>query len=208
MKKFSILILVVIAIVFASCQQNKAVENSKKKSVSDSGSSMKIAYVDTDEFMNRYFFVQVLRKELETETAAKTKTIEDKQKAFEKKGKSYEKDAKYFQEQMQKGSLSEQSAAPIYQKLLEREQQLGVEQQGMYQLQQEYANQLSQKEAQMNAKIFDSLNNYTQLFNKEANYDLILTKNPMTNILVINEGWDITDEIVDGLNARYKEDKE
>ncbi len=199
MKNFSLVLLTVVVFVLSSCQPKEKTAPATKQSVSQEvsttnmASGLKIAFVNTDSFMERYFYVQILKKDLEDETNAKMATLQKKQK-------SYEKDAAYFQKQLDAGSISEANAQPIYQKLMERQQKL-------YELNQTYSNQLSQKEAVMNGRIADSLQNFINILNRDNQYDLILTKNMMTNILYANPAFDITDTVINGLNARYHEEE-
>jgi outer membrane protein len=199
MKNFSLVLLIVVVFVLSSCQPKEKTAPATKQSVSQEvsttnmASGLKIAFVNTDSFMERYFYVQILKKDLEDETNAKMATLQKKQK-------SYEKDAAYFQKQLDAGSISEANAQPIYQKLMERQQKL-------YELNQTYSNQLSQKEAVMNGRIADSLQNFINILNRDNQYDLILTKNMMTNILYANPAFDITDTVINGLNARYHEEE-
>ncbi len=197
MRKLNVLLVGLTMVLLSACQPkanenntNNAPAQTKDNAVVRSGSGLKIAYIDSDDFMNRYFFVQVLKDELEGDTKAKMATLQKKQKA-------YEKDAAYFQKQLNAGNLSESAAQPIYEKLMKRQQEL-------YDLNQKYTDQLSQKEALMNNRIFDTLQSYINEMNKTMHYDMILTKNQMTNILYINDQFNITDTVVNALNARYK----
>ncbi len=201
MRKLSLFLVGLTVLILSACQPKTNVENTSnasgqkaENSVLHSGSSLKIAYIDSDDFMDRYFYVQVLKDELEGDTKAKMETLKKKQKA-------YEKDAAYFQKQLNAGNLSEAAAQPIYEKLMKRQQEL-------YDLNQKYSDQLSQKEALMNNRIFDTLQNFIDELNATMHYDMILTKNQMTNILYINDQFNITDTVVNALNARYKSSKE
>ncbi|MBP5289889.1 MAG: OmpH family outer membrane protein [Paludibacteraceae bacterium] len=52
----------------------------------------------------------------------------------------------------------------------------------------------------LNLQLRDSLDQYVAEFNKEAGYDVIFIG---ATILTAQEGHDITDQVVEGLNARY-----
>jgi outer membrane protein len=49
----------------------------------------------------------------------------------------------------------------------------------------------------------DSINSFLQQYNKEKGYDFIISNTGFDNLLYGNPVYNITDEIVEGLNARY-----
>ena len=63
--------------------------------------------------------------------------------------------------------------------------------------------QLESENMARSKELRDSINNYILEHNKTNGYDFILTKIG-DNILYANSAFDITDEIVKGLNKRYK----
>ena len=64
-------------------------------------------------------------------------------------------------------------------------------------LQEEY-----QKEFQ---ELTDTIQNFTKSYAKAKGYDFILCKSSgIDNVLYANEAYDITDEVVKGLNKRYE----
>jgi len=62
-------------------------------------------------------------------------------------------------------------------------------------------NEVSQQIAAKSKEMLDSLTNYLVIYNNLYHYDAILVKTPGE---LFNPSLDITQEIVDGLNARYK----
>jgi outer membrane protein len=52
----------------------------------------------------------------------------------------------------------------------------------------------------LNLQLRDSLDQYVKEYNKEAGFDVIFIG---ATILTAQEGHDITNQVVDGLNARY-----
>ena len=62
-------------------------------------------------------------------------------------------------------------------------------------------NDIAQQLAEKNKEMLDSLTNYLVVYNNEHHYDAILVKTPGE---LFNPNLNITDELVKGLNARYK----
>jgi len=121
------------------------------------------------------------------------------EKDLQKKQSQYEADASYFQEQVQKGALSEASAQEIYNKLMQKEQDL-------YQLREQYSQQMMQMEAEMNKKLLDKVSDFLNK-NNNFSYDYILNYTYNGDILLTNPDYDITSFVVEGLNKQYLSDK-
>lgn len=156
-----------------------------------SGSSATIAFVNSDMLLQKYALVEKLGRQLEKETRKKDADFSARQKEFES-------EAAYFQESMANQSLNEQSAQRIYDQLMAKQQEL-------YQLQQQYTAELSQKEFEMNATLLDSVKNYLDRMNGTSQYDYILNYNASGSILQANNSFDITEQVLEGLNKEYNE---
>ena len=63
--------------------------------------------------------------------------------------------------------------------------------------------ELDAETAKYNKALHDSLQNFLADYNKSKKYDLIISK-AGDNILLANAKYDITKEVVNGLNKRYK----
>ena len=153
--------------------------------------SSSIAFINSDEVLQQYDLVKKLSNDLGKERDIKDKDITAKQKA-------YQDDAAYFQEQVQNQTISQQSAEEIYQQLMVRQQEL-------YQLQDQYSAELAQKEMEMNVVILDSIRNYLKRMNMTADFDYILSYNSMGNILFAKDTFNITPQVIQGLNLEYAE---
>jgi outer membrane protein len=63
--------------------------------------------------------------------------------------------------------------------------------------------ELANETQQFNEALRDSLNNFLAQYNKSKKYDIILSK-AGDNILYANKKFDITQDVINGLNKRYK----
>jgi len=159
-------------------------------STSDQAAPSSIAYVNSDLLLEKYELVGKLAKQLENESRKKDADLSARQQELES-------EAAYFQESVQNQSLNEQSAQRIYDQLM-------VKQQEIYQIREQYAAELSQKEFEMNITLLDSVRNFLERMNSDFKYDYILNYNATGSILQAKPGFDITDEVLDGLNREYK----
>ena len=70
-------------------------------------------------------------------------------------------------------------------------------------LQARLENELASETAKFNEALRDSLQNFLLVYNKDKKYDLILSK-AGDNILYAETKYDITQDVINGLNKRYK----
>jgi outer membrane protein len=64
-------------------------------------------------------------------------------------------------------------------------------------------NELANETQKFNMALRDSLNNFLTSYNKDKKFDMILSKSG-DNILFANKKFDITQDVINGLNKRYK----
>lgn len=189
----SLLALAVSASLFFLKPAGQEHEPVVPQPVNNSESGVTIAYINADSIMNNYLLVDDLMKTLTDRSAIMEKELQKKQT-------QYETDASYFQDQVSKGTISEESAREIYNKLMEKEQEL-------YQLRDRYSQEIMQLEAEMNKQLLDNVS----LFLKENNnftYDYVLNYTYNGDILLTNPQYDITTYVLDGLNKQYSDSKE
>ncbi len=149
-----------------------------------------IVYVRIDSLMVQYDMFNDLRSEFE----AKAQGVQDE---LTKKGRKLENDGKAFENQINKGLLTRSSAEKQQQSLLQRQQDL-------QQLANEKQLELQEEEAVMMNRIMDAVKTFLEEYNAEHNFAAILTTSDATNTVIIGDkALDITQEVVDGLNAAY-----
>lgn len=195
MKNTSLIVSVAAAVIAVAALVLSVTSPCKsKKSVSEAAESTAqagdIVYLRIDTLMMQYDFCSDLRSELE----AKASNIQDD---LQKKGRKLESDIKSFENQYNKGlltrSAAEQQQAALQQRQQDLQQQAAAKQ---YELQEE--------EMVMNNRILDAIKTYLEKYNESHNFAAILTTSEATNIVIVgNPGLDITQEIVEGLNAEY-----
>lgn len=186
-----------LAIAAVSCSDNKSADNSaSNKAGSDSvrasaeafAPTTNIRYYNMDTVMNRYEMV-------ETFNEVNLRTMTELQNAEQSRTNEIQRMANSIQQKVQSnGYLSEASYNADVAALNQKQQQA-----------QNYLGSLqakAQQEALRQQQIFlDSLNNFLVDYNKTHHYDAILIYSPGE---LFNPALDITEEVVAGLNARYK----
>ena len=77
------------------------------------------------------------------------------------------------------------------------------QQRDLQELQARLETELANETQKFNEALRDSLNNFLRSYNKDKKFDLILSK-AGDNILYADQRYDITKDIINGLNKRYK----
>jgi len=155
---------------------------------SGSSKTLSIAYVKMDSMLYTYELAKKLNAEFSEKQEAFKKEYTDKRVKFDK-------EAAAFQEKVQRGGfLTEDRAKQEHDRL-----------EGVQQEIQRLDNDLSQKLNEMQAKIqqqlTDSISSYLKGYNARKRYDIILNG---ASMLEGSSQYNITKEVSDGLNARYK----
>ncbi len=183
-----LLALIILYFMFFKAK-NSAFTNDNAKFEAKTHSGMRVAYINNDSIVSKYELVKKMHEDFKAKTQRLEGEVAAKQKAFEK-------DAAYFQEQVNKKTISEQSAQQIYGKLQQ-------EQQRIMELRNRYMADLQQSEMQMNMTLLDTVTNFLKRYNKDGKFDYILSYTKGGNVLLANDSLDITNSVVRALNEEY-----
>ncbi|MDR3705912.1 MAG: OmpH family outer membrane protein [Paludibacteraceae bacterium] len=150
-----------------------------------------IAYINVDSLLLKYNFA----KEANERLLAKS---QHSQAELNKQMNQWQKEAADFQKKVQNNSfLSRERAEQENARLMKRRQELE-------QLDGKLSQALMQEQKKMNEQLKDTINTFLKQYNKKRKYQVILSNTMNDNVLYAKEGYDITSEVIDLLNARYK----
>ena len=113
------------------------------------------------------------------------------------KGNQLQAAVNNFQQKLQNNGFQSREQAAGVQSAIERQQR------DLQELQARLENELANETQKFNMALRDSLNNFLNSYNKDKKYDMILSKSG-DNILFANKKFDITQDVINGLNKRYK----
>ena len=179
--------VLVAAFVLVSCSQ----ESKNEKVIAakpEAAASLNIRYIDLDSISANYNLVKDYN-EINVRTMSKLESAQRaKQQELQKRAAEIENKARNngyisqstYEADMQKFQQQQRAAEVYLGKMQEQAQQEALDQ---------------------NMALQDSLNNFIADYVKTHNYDAILFKNAGA---YFNPALDITKEVIDGLNARYK----
>lgn len=187
-KKFAKFTLVALTVVlFAACASKEEKETKSSDAKPNDNCQLSIRYIDKDSLLRNYNLAKDLNE-------AMLRSSDKLDAAQRQKGSEIQRFAADVQRKYQSnGYLSEASFNADQQKL--QKMQMDAENY-MASLQRTIQNEMLQNNIQLN----DSVEKFIKEYNKTKKYDVILDKAATFHI---DSKYDITTEIINGLNARY-----
>ena len=192
----AVLILAVGVLFFLHFSSKSTDQQDSPKTIQmDPGGAFNgIVYINIDTLLNNYgYFV-----DLQEDFADKQAELEAE---LNNRGRQYEASAIDYQNKVQKGLVTRAEAAEL-------EQQLMQEQQNLLQLRDELSLQLSEEEQVSNRKLIEALMVYLKEYNMDYNYQFIFSNSFGDNLLFANDDLDITNSVLEGINAQYESEKD
>ena len=151
--------------------------------------NIRIAYVDYDSLLLKFNLAQEMQKEL----IRKEMSINN---IIEKERKTLQEEAAAFETKVQNNVFATQERAQAeYEKIMKKDQELLQRSQAMIA-------EFEKESITKSSEVTQSIMEYIKEYNSDAKFDFILTKMG-GNMLYANEALDITDEVVEGLNAKH-----
>lgn len=194
MKKilFTMTVAAMLGMGMTSCNnqpQKNDTQKSEKGTVAESSDGLKIAYVEVDSIMSQYNYWKDVTKLMQGKQNNIQKTLQGKQQSLQQA-------AQNFQQGIQSNKYSQAEAQQI-QANLQRQAQEGDA------LQQRLGTEYQKEADKYNQALSDSIHHFLAEYNKDKKFSIILAKQG-DNILYAQKAYDITDQVVAGLNKRYK----
>ena len=152
-----------------------------------------IAFVDIDTVVFKFNMYSDRREEL----LEKQKSAEAE---LNSKGSQYERGVKDFQDKVNKGLVTRATAAEMEQSLLQQQQEL-------VNLRDQLQSNLLEEDQVMNRQVLEYITTFLEENKNEYKYQYVLGKSFGSPILYGDSAMDITQQVVDGLNAKYQTEK-
>lgn len=185
-------LIVLYALYFAgirgqsSATQEEQISNMAEKM--EEGTA-KIAFISSERLMEEFELAKKMREEFGEE---QTRLEND----LSRRKRGWQSEVEKFQRDIQAGSISMERAQA-------KEQELMQQQQELYLLNESFSNRLLQKEMEMNNELLDKITEFLTRYNEILGYDYILGFSRGGGILYAREQHDITDDVLEKLNAEY-----
>ena len=151
---------------------------------------MPVAYLNVDSLLTNYVFAQEASEKL-------MKKQEDARLKMNTKLRTFQNEVADFQRKLENNAfLSRERAEKEQQRLAKKEQEL-------QELEAKLTQDIMLENQKLNMQLADSLNTFLGIFNSDGRYHIILSNNAKDNVLMASEQYDITSEVIEGMNARY-----
>lgn len=153
--------------------------------------NMPIAYLNLDSLLTNYVFAQDASEKL-------MKKQEDARLKLNTKMRTFQNEYSDFQRKLQNNAFLSRERAEQEAARLERKQQ------ELQELEAKLTQEIMIENQDLNLQLADTLTNFLEEYNADGRYHMILANTSKDNVLMAGAGYDITAEVVDALNARYK----
>ena len=194
-KSVTILAAALLGLALTGCNNTTTTTPAETKSDSTAVAGS-IVFFNIDKVMENYDMANDLRSVVETK-------VNGIQAEIDRRGNKLQKDVNDFQNKIEKGLLTRSVAEVQQQKL--QQQQNDYQQYAMRKQQ-----EMAEEQQVMLNQIMNAIAEYVQAYNAEKQYALILTTSGeilTAPVVTGNAALDITDEILEGLNAEYVKTK-
>lgn len=194
MNKKTILRTVALAFVatmgMTSCDKsNPQMDQKANASAKAAAGDMKIAYVEVDSIMSQYKFCKEYSLILQKKGQNIQNTLAQKQQALQAA-------AANFQQKVQQNAYTREQAEGVNASLQKQNNDLQI-------LNQRLSAEFQNETDQFNKALRDSIQHYLASYNKDKKYSIIFSKQG-DNLLYADKAYDITNDIIAGLNKAYK----
>ena len=186
-----VLVAAVVAL-FAIFFSNKPAKGAAEPAaVIASGEALPVAYLNVDSLLTNYTFAQDASERL-------MQKQEDARLKLNTKARSLQNEMADFQRKLDNNAfLSRERAEKEQQRLIKKQQDL-------QDLEAKLTENIMLENQTLNKQLADTLTQFLQTFNADGRYQIILSNTAKDNVLMAADQYDITNEVIAGLNKRYK----
>ncbi len=193
---FKGILALAVALSFSQCanNQNNATPAPAANNEEVANANLRIAFVEIDSLLTKYNFCKDLN-ELMLQKEENIRTT------LNEKAKKLENEMREFERKVQNNGFTSQERAQ------QEQQRILKQQQDLQELQQKLSDELAAENQKNNLELRDSISSFIKQYNKDKNFDLIISNSGLDNLLYAKKVLNITDEVVSGLNSRYTSKK-
>lgn len=181
---FNLVLLVAVGVLYVL---HFSGEN-EKQTKNNTSVERTVVYINTDSLLANYKLSIELNENF-------LKKQEGSRADFNFKAKKLEREAADFKRKLQNGGfLSRERAEKAQRKLMEKQQNLQI-------LDRKLSNELMSEQSSISERLYDKITSYLTEYNKTKNYNLILSTTKGGTVLYSEDAFDITKEVLKGLNS-------
>lgn len=182
----AVLLILVVNLYVQNCDDNTA-EEPVQTAIESSDSALKIAYINTDTLDMHYLYAIDIVNTLKDE-------MEKKQRRLERKATKLQQEFDQLQQSARTMTPTQLQAAQ--QRAMQMEQEIQM-------MQNDLANEFTEEQTELQVNLVNDLDSFLLEYNSEAHYDFIIKKHNASELLIANESYDITADVLKKINDRY-----
>lgn len=153
------------------------------------GEQLPVAYLNLDSVLLNYTFAIEANDKLMSKQ-------EDARLKLNTKANTLQREAADFQRKLENNAfLSRERAEAEQNKLIRKQQEL-------QELEAKLTNEILAQNQELNMQLADTLNTFLAEYNADGRFQIIFANTGKDNILQAAEAYNITEDVIDGLNAR------
>lgn len=188
--KHIMFIAAALLLSLTACQKNAEEAENEASQEAEEVAGLKIAYVEMDSLITQYELYKDYEEELNRKGTNIQNTLAQKQRALEQHAAALQK--KY-----------ESNGFTTRDELERAQNNIQKEQNELAELADRLNQDFNEEQARINDEARDSIQAFLKIYNKTKKYDYVMVK-AGDNLLIANPRYDITNDVVKGLNKRYK----
>ena len=193
MKKITFLLLT--AVIVAACGKKSNDENNTNDNAISQSQQFSFAVVNVDTLMSQYEFAKISNEKL-------IKKQEDSRLKINLQVRQLQNEMIDFQKKIENNAFLTRERAESEQRRLQKKQS------DLETLDRELTQSLMQEQQTLSQQFRDSINAVIAVLNKDGKYELIISTSAINdNVLYAKPQYDITQQVLDALNARYAKKK-
>lgn len=153
---------------------------------------LKIAYVSSDSLVKHYEYINDTRKQLEDKSTKLTSEYRNRAQGLQNEFNDYQRNV---------NSMTLSQVRAVEENLAKKEQNLRLYEQTLSQ-------ELANEEAKIQKELYDRVTAYLKEYGEAKGLNIVLKYDPTSDVLFAGNALDITQEVINGLNDGYKQEKE
>ncbi len=183
------------AVIVAACGKKSNDENNTNDNAISQGQQFSFAVVNVDTLMSQYEFAKISNEKL-------IKKQEDSRLKINLQVRQLQNEMIDFQKKIENNAFLTRERAESEQRRLQKKQS------DLEALDRELTQSLMQEQQTLSQQFRDSINAVIAVLNKDGKYELIISTSAINdNVLYAKPQYDITQQVLDALNARYAKKK-
>ncbi len=154
----------------------------------DDAPDLALAYINSDTLLARYRYYEEVSDKLEK----KKKKL---QQEYARRAEGLQKQFEDYQRTATNMTIGQARAV---------EEDLTRKRQNLLQYQETITQELMKEEAAITQELYDKVASYLKTYGEENNLQIVFTYSASSSLIYANEGLDITNQVIEGLNALHE----